>query len=138
LHSEDDVLSPARLRNEDGQSIVEFAFVLPILLALVLGIVQFGIAFNNYLTITDATRVGARKAAVSRFLGDNGAAARTATFSAAAGLNPAKLVVDVNSTSWTTPGSDVTVTATYPYSIDILGWVVRAGNLSSSTHERLE
>ena len=37
-----------------------------------------------------------------------------------------------------TPGADVTVSATYPYSIDILGWVVKAGNLTSSTHERLE
>jgi Flp pilus assembly protein TadG len=128
----------SRLRNEEGQGIVEFALVLPVLLALVLGIVQFGITFNNYLTITDATRVGARKAAVSRFLGDSGAAARTATYSAASGLDPARLVVDIQSTSWTTPGADVTVTATYPYSIDILGWVVRAGNLSSITHERLE
>jgi Flp pilus assembly protein TadG len=136
--SEDDVSLRSRLRNEEGQGIVEFAFVLPILLALVLGIVQFGIAFNNYLTITDATRVGARKAAVSRFLGDSGASARTATYSAAAGLDPVRLVVDISATSWTTPGADVTVTATYPYSIDILGWVVRAGNLSSTTHERLE
>jgi Flp pilus assembly protein TadG len=126
------------LRSEEGQGVVEFAFVLPLLLALILGIVQFGITFNNYLTITDATRVGARKAAVSRFLGDSGAAARTATFSAAAGLDANKLAVVVSSTSWTTPGSDVTVSATYPYSIDILGWVVRAGNLTSSTHERLE
>jgi Flp pilus assembly protein TadG len=128
----------SRLRDEEGQGIVEFAFVLPLLLALVLGIVQFGIAFNNYLTITDATRVGARKAAVSRFLGDSGAAARTATYSAAPGLDPARLVVDVTSTSWTTPGADVAVTATYPYSIDILGWVIRAGSLTSTTHERLE
>ena len=127
-----------RLRSEDGQGVVEFAFVLPLLLALVLGIVQFGITFNNYLTITDATRVGARKASVSRFLGDNGAAARVATYAAAGGLDTTKLVVNVNSTSWTTPGSDVTVSATYPYSIDILGWVVQAGNLTSSTHERLE
>jgi Flp pilus assembly protein TadG len=132
------MFSASRLRNEEGQGVVEFAFVLPILLALVLGIVQFGIAFNNYLTITDATRVGARKAAVSRFLGDSGAAARVATYSAAGGLDPVRLVVDVNATSWTTPGADVTVTVTYPYSIDILGWVVSAGNLSSTTHERLE
>jgi Flp pilus assembly protein TadG len=128
----------SRLRNEEGQGIVEFALVLPVLLALVLGIVQFGITFNNYLTITDATRVGARKAAVSRFLGDNGASARLAAFAAAGGLDASKLVVDVTSTSWTTPGSDVSVSATYPYSIDILGWVVKAGSLTSSTHERLE
>ena len=40
---------------------VEFAFILPILLMVVFGIVQFGILYNDYLTITDATRVGARK-----------------------------------------------------------------------------
>lgn len=131
-------MSLRSLRNEEGQGVVEFALVLPLLLALVLGIVQFGITFNNYLTITDATRVGARKAAVSRFLGDNGASARVATYSAAGGLDASKLAVNVNSTSWTTPGSDVTVSATYPYSIDILGWVVKAGSLTSSTHERLE
>ena len=126
------------LRSEEGQGVVEFAFVLPLLLALVLGIVQFGILFNNYLTITDATRVGARKAAVSRFLGDNGAAARTATYSAASNLKALQLAVTVTSTSWTTPGSDVSVSATYPYTIDILGWVVKSGNLTSTTHERLE
>jgi Flp pilus assembly protein TadG len=127
-----------KLRSEEGQGIVEFAFVLPMLLALILGIVQFGIAFNNYLTLNDATRVGARKAAVSRFLGDNGAAARAAVISAAANLNLTPAQVDVQATSWTTPGADVSVSATYPYSINILGWVVKSGNLSSSTHERLE
>jgi len=128
----------SRLRREEGLCVVEFAFVLPILLALILGIVQFGIAFNNYLTLNDATRVGARKAAVSRFLGDNGAAARAAVISAASNLNLTPAQVTVQATSWTTPGADVTVSATYPYSINILGWVVRTGNLSSSTHERLE
>jgi Flp pilus assembly protein TadG len=128
----------SRLRREEGQGVVEFAFVLPILLALILGIVQFGIAFNNYLTLNDATRVGARKAAVSRFLGDNGAAARAAVISAASNLNLTPAQVTVQATSWTTPGADVSVSATYPYSINILGWVVRTGNLSSSTHERLE
>ena len=103
-----------------------------------LGILQFGILFNNYMTITDATRVGARKAAVSRFLGDNGAAARTATYTAASNLDAVQLAVTVSSTSWTTPGADVSVTATYPYSINILGWVVQSGNLTSTTHERLE
>jgi len=127
-----------RLRNEEGQGVVEFAFVLPILLAVVLGIVQFGIAFNNYVTLTDATRVGARKAAVSRFLADNGASARSATIAAAANLNLTPAQVTVTATSWTTPGSDVSVTATYPYSLNILGWVVKSGNLVSSTHERLE
>ena len=128
----------AKLRKEDGQSIVEFAFVLPILLGLLLGIVQFGIAFNNYITLTDATRVGARKAAVSRLLGDSGAAARDATIAAAPNLNLTAAQVTVTAANWTTPGGDVSVTATYPYSLNILGWVVKSGNLTSTTHERLE
>ena len=127
-----------RLRNEEGQGIVEFAFVLPMLLALILGIVQFGIVFNNYLTLNDATRVGARKAAVSRFLGDNGAAARAAVIAAAANLSLSPSQVDVQATSWTTPGSDVSVSASYPYSINILGWTVKSGDLTSTTTERLE
>jgi hypothetical protein len=32
----------------------------------------------------------------------------------------------------------VTVTATYPYSISLLGMVVKAGSLSSTTTERVE
>ena len=49
---------------------VEFALVLPILLLLVMGIIQFGIVFNNYVTLTDGVRAGARQAAVSRTLPD--------------------------------------------------------------------
>lgn len=126
------------LKNENGQAATELALVLPVLIALVLAIVQFGIAFNNYLTITDATRAGARKAAVSRLVGDNGAGATLTVDAAAAGLDLSQLHVTVDSTDWTTPGSDVTVTTTYPYSIDILGWTVQSGNLTSTTKERLE
>jgi hypothetical protein len=35
-------------------------------------------------------------------------------------------------------GSDVTVTATYPYTIDLLGVIVKSGTLSASTTERVE
>jgi Flp pilus assembly protein TadG len=128
------------IRDEEGQAIVEFAFVAPLLLVLLFGIVQLGIAFNNYLTLTDATRAGARKAAVSRFTGDRGAAAKAAVITAASGLDSATLAktVTVTSTDWTTGGSDVVVTATYPYSINLLGFVVKSGDLKSTTTERLE
>jgi Flp pilus assembly protein TadG len=129
------------LRNEDGQAAAEMALVLPVLAAILLAIAQFGIAFNNYITLTDATRAGARKAAVSRFVGDNGTSAEAAVRAAASNLKqsgPGSLSVDVNATNWTVPGSQVTVTATYPYSIDILGWTVAGGYLTSTTKERLE
>ena len=54
----------------------ELAIVLPVLLVLLLGIVQFGVAFNNYISLTDAVRAGARKAAVSRNSPDPAGACR--------------------------------------------------------------
>src|SRR6266516_952313 len=60
-------------RSEKGQTMVEFAMVLPILCVLLFGVIQFGILFNNYITLTDAVRAGARKAIVSRALGAGGA-----------------------------------------------------------------
>lgn len=114
----------------------EFAFVLPVLVVLLFGIVQFGIIFNNYVTLTDAVRAGARVAAVSREANDPTTSATDAVRNSASGLNQTKLGVSVSS-GWQ-PGSDVTVTATYPYSINLLGWVVQAGNLTSKTTERVE
>ena len=35
-----------RLRSDDGQSMVEFALLLPILLVVALGIMQFGIKYD--------------------------------------------------------------------------------------------
>jgi Flp pilus assembly protein TadG len=130
-----------RFHREDGQAAAEMALILPLLAALLLAIAQFGIAFNNYITLTDATRAGARKAAVSRFVGDKGASAEAAVRSAASNLKqsgPGSLFVEAKATNWTIPGSEVTVTATYPYSINILGWTVAAGSLTSTTKERLE
>ena len=55
---------------EDGQALVEFALVLPVLLVLVTAILQFGLLFNNYITLTDAVRSGARSLALGRGLSD--------------------------------------------------------------------
>ena len=129
-----------RFRREDGQAAAEMALVLPILLMVILAIVQFGIALNNYITLTDATRAGARKASVARFTGDFGASAKTLVQSDASNLDQSKLGVSVAiaSGNWNTPGSEVDVTATYPYSIDILGVTVNSGTLTSTSKERLE
>jgi Flp pilus assembly protein TadG len=59
----------SRLQRQDGQAFVEFAIVLPILALLTFGIVQFGVAFHDYISLTDAARVGARAAAVKRTTG---------------------------------------------------------------------
>jgi Flp pilus assembly protein TadG len=124
------------IRNEQGQTLTEFAVVLPVLVLLVFAVIQFGILFNNYVTLTDAVRAGARKAAVSRTDANRVPATLTQVKNSASDLNQSALDVTVTS-SWE-PASDVTVTATYPYSISLLGLVVASGNLSSKVTERVE
>jgi len=51
-------------KNERGQSAVEFALVLPILIIILLGIVEFGWFLNAKITITSAAREGARVYAI--------------------------------------------------------------------------
>ena len=114
----------------------EFALVLPVLALLLFAVIQFGIVFNNYVTLTDATRAGARKAAVGRQLSNPTGATVAAVRGSASDLTQSKLGVTVSST-WQ-PGADVAVTATYPYSISLLGLVAKSGNLSSTTTERVE
>jgi Flp pilus assembly protein TadG len=50
--------------NEDGAAAVEMALVLPILLLLVFGIVEFGFIFNRYISVTHAAREGVRHLAL--------------------------------------------------------------------------
>ena len=130
-----------RFHPEDGrgQSLVELALVLPILSLLLLGMIQVGVAFNHYITLTDAVRAGARKGAVGRQLEDPVAEVEQAVRTAATdNLDPADLEISVDST-WE-QGSKVTVTASYPYELRLLGFgvTVTSGRLSSSTTERVE
>jgi Flp pilus assembly protein TadG len=55
-----------RTRDDDsGASAVEFALVVPILLLLVFGIVNFGILFSQQITLNNGVREGARRAVVA-------------------------------------------------------------------------
>lgn len=129
------------LRADDGQAAVEFALVAPVLVALLLAIVQAGVAFNHYLAVTDAARAAAREAVTARVAGITVANIQQAAQTAAADLNPAQLgvsVADPTDPTFTQSGSTLTVTVTYPYSIDVLGWAVSSGNLTSTMTERLE
>jgi len=125
-----------QMRNEQGQTMTEFALVLPVLALILFAVIQFGMVFNNYVALTDATRAGARKAAVSRQASDPVGNAVAAVRSSAKDLKQGDLYVTVAST-WQ-PTTDVSVTATYPYSISLLGMVVKSGRLSSTTTERVE
>jgi Flp pilus assembly protein TadG len=53
-----------RPRGDRGSAAVEFALVLPLLLLLVFGIVDFGRMLNDKIMLTEAAREGARSAAL--------------------------------------------------------------------------
>jgi len=49
---------------DEGQNLVEFALLLPILMYILMGIMQFGLIFAAYLTMNNAVREGARWASI--------------------------------------------------------------------------
>jgi len=102
----------SRLRREDGNTLVEMALVLPLLVVLVFGIVEFGRAYNAQVTLTHAAREGVRVLALT---GDGGEAADAAR-NAATSLSPGQLSV---STSDCDPGEPAELTITYPFSFEV-------------------
>jgi Flp pilus assembly protein TadG len=131
-----------RIRSEQGQAAVEFALVAPVLCALLLGIVQAGIAFHNYLSVTDAARAAARKAILARLSTVTQSDLNTVADNAAADLDPSKLNVtltaDPADPTFSTAGSTITVTVTYPYHLGLFGIPVVDGTLTSVMKDRLE
>jgi Flp pilus assembly protein TadG len=59
----------SRFRNQTGQAVVEFALVMPLLVALLLLIVGFSRVFNEYNDLNQMAADGARFAAVGNFPG---------------------------------------------------------------------
>jgi Flp pilus assembly protein TadG len=103
-----------RLSGERGASAVEFGLVVPILLILVLGIVEFGHAFQVQGTLSAAAREGVRAMA----LRNDQAQAKDAVQAAAAALNPgvtdAQISISPAACPTGTTTQNVTLTIRYP------------------------
>ena len=121
--------------------------MLPLMLLLILGIVQFGTVFRDYIALTDATRVGARQASVARSIqpeSDRVPNVIARVEKAAVNLDKTKMTITVTpvKVDGVTPGweqsGDVTVRATYPFKINLFGMVFFSGQLQSRTTERVE
>lgn len=48
------------IKNEKGQSLVEFALLVPLLILILMSIIEFGLFFNSFIIISNSTREGAR------------------------------------------------------------------------------
>jgi Flp pilus assembly protein TadG len=100
--------------------VVEFALVLPILLLLVLAIVQVGVLGRDRLLLAQASRAGAREAAIT----DSDSAVLDAATRAAPGLDPARLRLTIQRTG--VRGTPVTVSISYdvPVVAMLVGWLM--------------
>ena len=56
-----------KIKNQKGAAAVEFAVIIPVLVMILFGMFQFGIAYNNWIALTHAAREGARLAAVGNY-----------------------------------------------------------------------
>jgi Flp pilus assembly protein TadG len=128
-------------KGQEGQAIVEFTLIATLLIVLLLAIAQFGIIWSNYVSVTQAAREGARRAVVK---GSEGQAAMVThadqgARQSAANLNQSTMTVTTTAPNGTwNAGDPITVTVTYPYSVNIIGWAVKSGTLTSSTTMRRE
>ena len=80
------------IRHDRGQAVLEFALVLPILLLLLFGIIEFGIVFHDNLVLNQAAREGARLGAV----GGTDEEIRMTVERVAASLDPARLQLEID------------------------------------------
>jgi len=116
----------SRLANESGAELIEFALVLPLLLLVLLGIIDFGFLFQRYEVVTNAAREGARVAILPGYA-EADVVARVNTYLTAGGLTgphappvityPAPISVGGYCAAVTR------VTVTYPYTYSFVGGV---------------
>ena len=102
----------ARDSRDRGSVAVEFALLLPVLLLIIFGVIDFGRAISAQITLTQAAREGARLAS----LGYSTSAVQTRAQSAATGLSPVTVTVSSSCPSGAGTGVDAVVQTSYVFS----------------------
>jgi Flp pilus assembly protein TadG len=132
-------------RDSKGQELVEYALTLPILMLLVLGIVEFGVAIFAYNTIANAAREGARVGAVVPILSEADLTPATQTIENAVidrtgGLTlnaDDNINVVITYTESTTETDMVQVTVNYSHTL-ITGMIMQAAGGNAQLHLQSE
>ena len=130
---------------DTGQALVELALILPVILLLVVGMLEFSRAWNLHQALTDATREAARRAAVqdADWASQDSAKAAVWRGLSQAGYNPAaagaNYHVDFTYPAggvWKESGKSVTVNVRFPYRFWVLPF--RTITMRSSFTMRIE
>lgn len=115
--------------SEGGQALIEFALILPILLAFLVGILELGQAWPSSQALTHAAREGARLSVVPTST-DQSVINRIHETLLHGSLDPEKAQIDLRRRSGT--GTLDTVSVHYPFEFRLLAPVIR---LTSSSHD---
>lgn len=97
------------IKNIKGQAVVEFAMILPILMLILLGILEFGRFYNAWLMVSQASREGARVAA----LGGTTTQVENRVDEVMTAYNLARLTVNITPLGARSRGDMVKVVVTY-------------------------
>jgi len=136
-------------KNNAGVSAIEFAIISPIMLTIMMGIFQFGIAMNHYLNLTNAAAQGALTLALSRGTTTPYSSTTAAIAAAAPNLVSAQttVTVKINGVACTSDatcpalvaGQPALVKATYPCNLTVMGVNYKPGcNLTAQTAQMIQ
>jgi Flp pilus assembly protein TadG len=130
-------------RSESGASAVEFALLLPLLMMVLFGIIEFGFALYRQAILTNASREGARLGIVQSIPAITNAQIDAAidNYLTSAGIPPGNVARTIVAGGVT--GTPVQVTLTLPYTFSVLpgltsGSVAPLINLTARTEMRHE
>ncbi len=114
-------------KGEEGVAAIEFAILLPVLLLLLLGMMEFGLALWNQEMMTNATREAARAGIVADSPRLTQAEVRTVLENnlSIAGIDSATATITITGTQGIS-GSPLSVRVVYPYQYLVLDRFISA------------
>lgn len=127
-------------RSDDtGASAVEFAVLIPVLVLLIAGFVQFGLIFSQWLQLEHAAREGARWAALRN--NADYVVARMNESAPGLTLDAGDVTIDPADPTTAVPNTSITVTASHttPVISDLMDAIIGTGiEMTASATQRVE
>ena len=141
-----------RRPHQRGGTLIEFTLVMPVLLAIMTGMVSFGFALHNDLLLTNAVNTGAQLLSFSRGQTSDPCATASAAINSAAPTlaSGVSLTFVINGSTYSSTtscsaatanmvqGASAQVTATYPCTLAVVGMSFPACHLGTSTTEFIQ